>query len=70
MKWYRHALIPLAIGFLGFVCFVVYSKAEANPSLQMNQALFISIGICIGGVLVILIILLSILNFLKYYYGA
>ncbi|KJL05930.1 MULTISPECIES: hypothetical protein [Priestia] len=50
MKWYRHALIPLAIGFLSFVCFVIYSKAATNPSLQMNQALFISIGICIGAV--------------------
>ncbi|MED3981310.1 hypothetical protein [Priestia megaterium] len=50
MKWYRHALIPLAIGFLSFVCFVIYSKVAANPSLQMNQALFISIGICIGAV--------------------
>ncbi|MDO6848115.1 hypothetical protein Q4S57_09150 [Priestia megaterium] len=50
MKWYKHALIPLAIGFLSFVCFIIYSKVAANPSLQMNQALFISIGIGIGAV--------------------
>ncbi|MGG0517570.1 hypothetical protein ABE056_16905 [Priestia aryabhattai] len=50
MKWYKHALIPLAIGFLSFVCSIIYSKAAANPSLQMNQSLFISIGIGIGAV--------------------
>ncbi|MGC3791247.1 hypothetical protein [Priestia aryabhattai] len=50
MKWYKHALIPLAIGFLSFVCFIIYSKEAANPSLQMNQSLFISIGIGIGAV--------------------
>ena len=50
MKWYKHALIPLAIGFLSFVCFIIYSKAAANPSLQLNQSLFISIGIGIGAV--------------------
>ena len=50
MKWYKHALIPLAIGFLSFVCFIIYSKAVANSSLQMNQAPFISIGIGIGAV--------------------
>ncbi|MBX9986211.1 hypothetical protein MMB68_09125 [Priestia sp. Y58] len=50
MKWYKHALIPLAIGFLSFVCFMIYSKAAANTSLQLNQALFISIGIGIGAV--------------------
>ncbi|MBX9967730.1 hypothetical protein H7K06_09350 [Priestia aryabhattai] len=50
MKWYKHALIALAIGLLSFVCFIIYSKAAANPSLQMNQALFISIGIGIGAV--------------------
>lgn len=50
MKWYKHALIPFAIGFLSFVCFMIYSKAAGNTSLQLNQALFISIGICIGAV--------------------
>ncbi|MEH7358674.1 hypothetical protein ABEP16_00865 [Priestia aryabhattai] len=50
MKWYKHALVPLAIGFLSFVCFIIYSKIAANPSLQMNQSLFISIGIGIGAV--------------------
>ncbi|MDD1511930.1 hypothetical protein [Priestia megaterium] len=50
MKWYKHALIPLAIGFLRFVCFMIYSKAAENTSLQLNQALFISIGIYIGAV--------------------
>ncbi|QDZ79539.1 hypothetical protein [Priestia megaterium] len=50
MKWYKHALIPLAIGLLSFVCFIIYSKAAANPRLQMNQALFISIGVGIGAV--------------------
>ncbi|WP_279620386.1 hypothetical protein NQ126_016225 [Priestia megaterium] len=50
MKWYKHALISLAIGLLSFVCFIIYSKAAANPSLQMNQSLFISIGIGIGAV--------------------
>ncbi|MBU3573509.1 hypothetical protein IUJ58_21390 [Priestia aryabhattai] len=50
MKWYKHALIFLAIGFLSFVCFIIYSKVVTNPSLQMNQALFISIGISIGAV--------------------
>ncbi|MED4155753.1 hypothetical protein SFC34_20515 [Priestia aryabhattai] len=50
MKWYKQAFIPLAIGFLSFVCFIIYSKVAANPSLQMNQALFISIGIGIGAV--------------------
>jgi hypothetical protein len=50
MKWYKHALIPLAIGFLNFGCFIIYSKVAANPSLQLNQALFISIGIGIGAV--------------------
>ncbi|WP_394548123.1 hypothetical protein [Priestia aryabhattai] len=50
MKWYKHALIPSAIGFLSFVCFIIYSKAAANPSFQLNQALFISIGIGIGAV--------------------
>ncbi|MGV4964851.1 hypothetical protein ACVB78_04125 [Priestia aryabhattai] len=42
--------MPLAIGFLSFVCFVMYSKAATNTSLQMNQALFISIGIGIGAI--------------------
>lgn len=50
MKWYKHALIPLAIGFLSFVCFVIYSKVAANSSFQLDQALFISIGIGIGAV--------------------
>ncbi|MGG2087410.1 hypothetical protein ABFY59_10500 [Priestia aryabhattai] len=52
MKWYKHALIPLAIGFLSFVCFIIYSKTTENTSFQLNQALFISIGIGIGAVLV------------------
>ncbi|ADF40267.1 hypothetical protein [Priestia megaterium] len=50
MKWYKHALISLAIGLLSFVCFVIYSKVAANPSFQLDQALFISIGIGIGAV--------------------
>ncbi|WP_394556499.1 hypothetical protein [Priestia aryabhattai] len=50
MKWYKPAVIPLAIGLLSFVCFIIYSKAAANSSLQMNQSLFISIGIGIGAV--------------------
>lgn len=50
MKWHKHALIPLAIGLLSFVCFMIYSKAAGNTSIQLNQALFISIGIGIGAV--------------------
>ncbi|MBY0029478.1 hypothetical protein H7K20_20550 [Priestia aryabhattai] len=50
MKWYKQAFISSAIGFLSFVCFIIYSEVAANPSLQMNQALFISIGIGIGAV--------------------
>jgi len=50
MKWYKHALISLAIGLLSFVCFVIYSKVAVNPSFQLDQALFISIGIGIGAV--------------------
>ncbi|MDR7242607.1 hypothetical protein [Priestia megaterium] len=50
MKWYKYVLIPLAIGFLSFGCFIIYSKVAVNPSFQPNQALFISIGICIGAV--------------------
>lgn len=49
-KWYKHALIPFAIGILSFVCFMIYSKVTADSSLQLNQALFISIGIGIGAV--------------------
>ncbi|ANF47206.1 hypothetical protein CN497_04635 [Priestia megaterium] len=49
-KRYKYLLIPFAIGFLSFVCFMMYSKAAGNTSLQLNQALFISIGIGIGAI--------------------
>lgn len=49
-KWYKHALTSFAVGFLSFVCFMIYSKAAENTNLQLNQVLFISIDIGIGSV--------------------
>lgn len=48
---------------IAFQKLVLYAHKKQKTSLKEGRR------ILIGGVLVILIILLSILNFLKYYYG-
>ncbi|MEH7000303.1 hypothetical protein [Priestia megaterium] len=50
MKFYKHVLIPLGIGLLSFVCFIIYSKVSGDTNLQLSNALFISVGIFIGAI--------------------
>ncbi|MQR86405.1 hypothetical protein [Priestia megaterium] len=50
MKFYKHVLIPLATGFLSFLCFIIYSEIFGDKNLEISNSLFISIGIFLGAI--------------------
>ncbi|PFW75788.1 hypothetical protein COL23_13190 [Priestia aryabhattai] len=50
MRFHKHVLIPLATGFLSFLCFIIYSKIFGDKNLEISNSLFISIGIFLGAI--------------------
>ncbi|MEW4211668.1 hypothetical protein Q0O85_24315 [Priestia megaterium] len=52
MRSYKHLLIPLATGFLSFLCFIIYSKIFGDKNLELSNSLFILIGIFLSAILV------------------